>query len=121
MIATIIMHWLLPGKEEQAQALFAANTEAMLKISGLVERHVLRSRSDPLKWITITIWEDEQAAKAWHDSPDHVWDMFTGYRRIPPGIEYACKYGDATCVDYTPAVGETFDIVTEAPPFAGVH
>jgi heme-degrading monooxygenase HmoA len=115
MIATIIEHELLPGKLEQAEALFAANTVHIVKMPGLVGRHVLKSKKDPLKWVTVTIWESQEAAQAWQEHPDHVWDVFNGRRRIPPGTEYFKKYGTATCVDARAATGETFDVISASP------
>jgi heme-degrading monooxygenase HmoA len=113
MIATIIEHWIHPEKVEQAKALFAENSRALRKIPGLVARHVLQSRQDPLKWTAIMIWQDERAAAAWKESPDHVWDKFGAAPVIPPGTEYSRKYSNAGSVQARPTESESFLVIDD--------
>lgn len=113
MIAKMNQHWVFPDKVEQAEALFRANTEAMRKIPGLMGRYTLRSASDPLKWTTITLWADEEAAKAWANNPDHIWDRYGQQPVIPHGTEYFRKYGQAGSVQAKESVAETHDVVPE--------
>lgn len=113
MIARIIQHWVFPDKVEQAKELFRANSEAMRKIPGLICRYIFRSASDPLKWTTIAVWADEEAAKAWADSPDHIWDRYGQEPVIPQGTEYFKKYGQAGSVQAKPSVAEAYNVVPE--------
>ena len=113
MIAVIIDHWVFPDKLEQARELFTENTRAIRKLPGLVSRYVLQSKKDPLKWTAIIVWEDEKAAKAWNDSPDHIWDRYGQEPVIPPGTEYFRKYGKAGSVQAKPGVSETFEVIAE--------
>jgi heme-degrading monooxygenase HmoA len=113
VIVKITEHWVHENKIEQAKALFRANTEAMRKLPGLISRYTLQSTSDPLKWTTIAIWEDEESAKAWATSPDHVWDVYGKTPVVPTGTEYHKKYGQATSVQAKPVVGETHVVLPD--------
>jgi heme-degrading monooxygenase HmoA len=113
MIAQIIDHWVFPDKQEQARELFAANSHAIRKVPGLIERRILQSKKDPLKWTAINIWESEAAARAWGDSPEHIWDVFGKTPVIPPGTDYHRKYATASSVQSKPAVSEAFELVAD--------
>jgi quinol monooxygenase YgiN len=113
VIARIIQHWILPDKVEQARELFRANSEAMRKIQGLICRYTFRSADDPLKWTTIAVWADEAAAKAWANSPDHIWDRYGQKPVIPEGTQYFRKYGPAGSVQAKPSVAEAYHVVQE--------
>jgi quinol monooxygenase YgiN len=110
MIAQIIDHWIHPDKLEQARELFAENSRALRKIPGLVARHVLQSKKDPLKWTAINVWKDESGPRAWGESPEHVWDVYGKDPLIPPGTEYFRKYAKAGSVQARPAVAEQFEV-----------
>jgi heme-degrading monooxygenase HmoA len=113
VIAKIIEHWVHEDKIEQAKELFRANTEAMRKLPGLVCRYTLQSSSDPSKWTTIAIWENEEFAKAWATSPDHIWDVYGKKPVVPSGTAYHRKYGQATSVQAKPVVGETHVVLPD--------
>lgn len=111
MIAVIIEHWIHPEKLEQARGLFATNSRAIRKIPGLIARHVLQSKQDPLKWTAIMIWEDEKAAQAWKDSTEHIWDLYDTAPIVPPGSEYFRKYAHAGSVQAKPTRSESFTVI----------
>lgn len=113
MIATVIEHWIHPDKLEQAKALFAENSRAIRRIPGLIARHVLQSKQDPLKWTAIMIWQDERAAQAWKDSPEHIWDKFGETPLVPPGTEYFSKYARAGSVQAKPTRSESFVVIPD--------
>jgi heme-degrading monooxygenase HmoA len=113
MIATIIEHWIHPDKVEQAKALFAENSRALRKIPGLVGRYVLQSKKDPLKWTAVMVWEDERAALAWKESPEHIWDKYGAAPIVPTGTEYHRRYGNADSVQAKLTVSESFVVVDD--------
>lgn len=113
MIAQIIDHWVLPDRLEQARGLFAENTRAIRKIPGLVGRHVLQSKKDPLKWTAVNIWENEAAIRAWGDSSAHIWDVYGKEPVIPPGTDYFRKYAKAGSVQAKPVVSESFELIPD--------
>jgi heme-degrading monooxygenase HmoA len=112
MICSILDHWVFADKLEQAKDLFAANTAVIRRSPGHVARYVLQSKKDPLKWTTVTIWEDEKAVLAWDGNPEHIWDRFGHEPKIPHDTDYFRKYGKGyTSVHTRPAVGENFDVI----------
>jgi len=113
VIATIIEHWIHPDKVEQARALFAENSRALRKIPGLVARYVLQSKQDPLKWTAVMVWENEQAALAWKESPEHIWDKHGVAPIVPAGTEYFRKYAAAGSVQAKPTLSEGYVVLED--------
>ncbi len=57
MVTLIAEHWATPESVERGMEAFNRNTEQLRNTKGFVSRQVLRSRTDPYKYTTVTTFE----------------------------------------------------------------
>ncbi len=57
MVTLVAEHWGTPESAEKGIEAFKSNTEKLKNNKGFVSRQVLRSRTDPYKYTTVTTFE----------------------------------------------------------------
>ncbi len=68
MIAALVHHYAIPGKEAEAETLICTNGRNMRAFEGFVTRFTLTAEGSPRKISTVTVWETEEAQKKWAES-----------------------------------------------------
>ena len=113
MIVLIGRYFIREDRIEQAKDMFLDNSRGVRKVPGLISRTVLQSERDPLRFSTITIFENDEARLAWSDHPDHIHDDFKDHPIIPPHSEYFKKYGQTgSCYTRLPD-GDRFEVIAD--------
>ena len=71
MIAVIFEVWPAQGRADDYLALAGALRADLDAIDGFVSIERFRSLSDPSKLLSLSIWRDEDAVKAWRNHEKH--------------------------------------------------
>lgn len=87
MIAVIFEVWLAEGETQHYLDLAAALRPELERIDGFLSVERFRSLSEPDKLLSLSFWRDEEAVRAWRNTPAHRATqaegragVFAGYR-----------------------------------------
>jgi heme-degrading monooxygenase HmoA len=70
-IAVIFEVWPADGEKQHYLALAAALRDDLAKIDGFISVERFESLTEPGKILSLSIWRDEAAVKAWRNLPSH--------------------------------------------------
>jgi heme-degrading monooxygenase HmoA len=71
MIAVIFEVWPAEGRTPEYLDLAAALQEDLAAIDGFLSVERCRSLSEPGKLLSLSVWRDEAAVRAWRERPGH--------------------------------------------------
>jgi heme-degrading monooxygenase HmoA len=71
MIAVIFEVWPKEGRGQDYFDIAAELRPELEKIDGFVSVERFQSLTDPNKYLSLSIWRDEAAARAWYDHDGH--------------------------------------------------
>lgn len=71
MIAVIFEVWPADGERQAYLDLAAALREDLMGMDGFVSVERFQSLSDPGKLLSLSVWRDEEAVRAWRNRPAH--------------------------------------------------
>jgi heme-degrading monooxygenase HmoA len=71
MIAVIFEVWPAPGRTDDYLSLAAALRTDLEAMDGFISVERFQSLSDPSKLLSLSIWRDEDAVKAWRNHQKH--------------------------------------------------
>ncbi|HZH50404.1 MAG TPA: antibiotic biosynthesis monooxygenase [Microvirga sp.] len=71
MIAVIFEVWPAEGRRDRYLDLAAALREDLVTMDGFLSVERFQSMSDPGKLLSLSFWRDEEAVRAWRNSPAH--------------------------------------------------
>jgi heme-degrading monooxygenase HmoA len=71
MIAVIFEVWPAPGRKDDYLRLAASLRDDLDRVDGFVSIERFQSLADPEKLLSLSVWRDEEAVKAWRNNPRH--------------------------------------------------
>ena len=71
MIAVIIEMWLAPGREDDYRKWAASLRRELEGIDGFISVERFQSLTEPGKLLSLSIWRDEAAVRAWRTNSAH--------------------------------------------------
>jgi heme-degrading monooxygenase HmoA len=71
MIAVIFEVWPAQGRKDDYLRLAAALRDELDKMDGFISIERFQSLTDPAKLLSLSVWRDEEAVKAWRNHPRH--------------------------------------------------
>jgi heme-degrading monooxygenase HmoA len=71
MIAVIFEVWPAPGRKDDYLRLAALLRDELDHMDGFVSIERFQSLTDPGKLLSLSVWRDEEAVKAWRNNPRH--------------------------------------------------
>jgi heme-degrading monooxygenase HmoA len=71
MIAVIFEVWPADGQRQRYLDLAAALREDLVRMDGFVSIERFQSLSEPDKLLSLSVWRDEEAVRAWRNLPSH--------------------------------------------------
>lgn len=71
MIAVIFEVWPADGQTDAYLSMAAALREELETIDGFISVERFQSLSDPSKYLSLSIWRDEDSVAAWRNRPAH--------------------------------------------------
>lgn len=71
MIAVIFEVWPADGQRDAYLQLAAALREDLMGMDGFVSVERFQSLTDPGKLLSLSVWRDEEAVRAWRNRPAH--------------------------------------------------
>jgi heme-degrading monooxygenase HmoA len=71
MIAVIFEVWPAPGRADEYFALAAGLRSELERLDGFVSIERFESLSTPGKYLSLSIWRDEEAVRAWRNLERH--------------------------------------------------
>jgi heme-degrading monooxygenase HmoA len=71
MIAVIFEVWPAQGRKDDYLRLAGALREELETMDGFISIERFQSLTDPEKLLSLSVWRDEEAVKAWRNRPQH--------------------------------------------------
>jgi heme-degrading monooxygenase HmoA len=71
MIAVIFEVWPAQGRKDDYLRLAGALREELESIDGFISVERFQSLTDPEKLLSLSVWRDDGAVKAWRNRPQH--------------------------------------------------
>ena len=71
MIAVIFEVWPAQGRKDDYLRLAAELREELEQMDGFISIERFQSLTDPAKLLSLSVWRDEEAVKAWRNKPQH--------------------------------------------------
>lgn len=72
MVTLVALHWMTREQLKKGLEAFEQNSERAKTAKGFVSRLVLRSRSDPNKYTTVTTWETWEDYERFQNDPNRA-------------------------------------------------
>ncbi|HJM03875.1 MAG TPA: antibiotic biosynthesis monooxygenase family protein [Arenicellales bacterium] len=89
MISVTIEYFIKPGQEAQYETLADRIHPEVYSVDGFISVEGYESRSEPGKRLSLSLWRDEDAVRAWRQHPEHARimqlarkEIFSSYRII---------------------------------------
>ena len=87
MISVTIEYFIKPGQEAQYETLADRIHPEVYSVDGFISVEGYESRSEPGKRLSLSLWRDEDAVRAWRQHPEHARimqqakkEIFSSYR-----------------------------------------
>ena len=87
MISVTIEYFIKPGQEAQYEILADRIHPEVYSVDGFISVEGYESRSEPGKRLSLSLWRDEDAVRAWRQHPEHTRimqqakkEIFSSYR-----------------------------------------
>ena len=87
MISVTIEYFIKPGQEAQYEILADRIHPEVYSVDGFISVEGYESRSEPGKRLSLSLWRDEDAVRAWRQHPEHARimqlarkEIFSSYR-----------------------------------------
>ena len=71
MIAVIFEVWMAPDRQQDYLAIAARLKPELEKMDGFISIERFQSLSEAGKLLSLSVWRDEEAVRAWRNHPDH--------------------------------------------------
>lgn len=82
MFAVIFEAHFIPGAQPHYRALAADLKPLLSHIDGFISVERFQSLTQPEKILSLSLWRDEEALKAWREHPEHCAAQQVGYQSI---------------------------------------
>ena len=98
MISVTIEYFIKPGQETQYETLADRIHPEVYSVDGFISVEGYESRSEPGKRLSLSLWRDEDAVRAWRQHPEHARIMQLAKKRFSRPTASLCRRVSETTV-----------------------